>query len=491
MRTKTIYFILFCCIIPLTGFSQTDSIAKRFKKEFNSFNQSIQQKHQGFRTKNDSIFLLFLKDSWASFDVLYKGKPTELKPSVKPEIEHQLIKIAVPTEEILITDSSKSERISKSPEIEKQLEKKELPAPIESTGRATLNIDFYGKESSLAFPSDIPEVGSVSSETITTYFIRTGNSPAIVRLIAELQDLKVKLRLNDWGYFKLVESCAGKIESDFSSKNLLTWVILIKSGYNAKTGFSNGKVYLLLPFQEELFNNYYIHINGQDYFIPIKNIKAEEISQLTVHKSDYPGNSLFSLMIVQLPDLGNKTLRREFSFRGTKLIVNQSEQLINFYKDYPMSEMKIYFSSPLSKMVLEYLEFYFASKFKGLSEKEKVAVLLEFTQKTFSYQSDKDQFAQEKYFFPDELFFYPYSDCEDRAVLFAKLIKHFTHFDCIALDYPGHVNTAVNFGEETRGSFITVKGNKYVVCDPTYVNAPIGYLPEEFKGIKPKVITFD
>ena len=153
--------------------------------------------------------------------------------------------------------------------------------------------------------------------------------------------------------------------------------------------------------------------------------------------------------------------------------------------------MEVYFSSPLSEIVLSSLENYFKPLFSDLNDKQKVAVLLEFTQEAFAYQSDKDQFAREKYFFPDELFFYPFSDCEDRAVLFIKLVRHFTHLNCIALDYPGHVNTAINFKEDTIGMFITVKGAKFVVCDPTYINAPIGYLPDEFKGIIPKIITFE
>jgi hypothetical protein len=62
---------------------------------------------------------------------------------------------------------------------------------------------------------------------------------------------------------------------------------------------------------------------------------------------------------------------------------------------------------------------------------------------------------------------------------------------CIALDYPGHVNAAVSLKGSIHGTFITVDGTKYFVCDPTYINAPIGYLPDEYKGIKPKVITFE
>lgn len=409
---------------------------------------------------------------------------------VQPAIEQPAKEIVVPSVEIS-ADSSKINGTSGPVKPETEVKKSELPKPVESGGTATLDIDFYGSESKLTQVSGIPQISGISAESIAAYFNKTSSSPSIALMVSELLALKQKLRLNDWGYYKLIENCASEMELDPSDKTMLVWIILIKSGYNAKIGFKAEAVYLLLPFHEELYNNYFIEINGQEYYLPSDNVRETEIRQLTVHKADYPGNSIFSLKIVQLPDLGDRIVQRYLVFRGTTLPVNANERLINFDKDYPICEMEVYFSSPLSENVMSSLEKYFNPIFSGMTDKEKVAVLLEFIQKAFPYQSDKDQFAREKYFFPDELFFYPYSDCEDRAILFSRLVRHFTNLNCIALDYPNHVNTAVNFQEETKGSFITVKGTKYIVCDPTYINAPIGYLPDEFRGMTPKVITFD
>lgn len=195
MRNKTIYIFILSWIIPFAGLAQTDSIAKRFKKEFNLFNQTIQQKHQGFREKNDSVFSLFLKDSWASFDVLYKGKPAESKPVVQPKVEQPIKEISVPSDEIPL-DSAKSSSIIKPAEIEQQVGRKEQPEPVESSGTAILNIDFYGNESKLIYPLSIPQIDRISAESISDYFYQTSNSPSIFRLISELQSLKEKLRLN-------------------------------------------------------------------------------------------------------------------------------------------------------------------------------------------------------------------------------------------------------------------------------------------------------
>ena len=40
--------------------------------------------------------------------------------------------------------------------------------------------------------------------------------------------------------------------------------------------------------------------------------------------------------------------------------------------------------------------------------------------------------------------------------------------------HPGHLATAVGFNEDVAGDYLMVNGKKYVVCDPTYINARVG-----------------
>ena len=46
--------------------------------------------------------------------------------------------------------------------------------------------------------------------------------------------------------------------------------------------------------------------------------------------------------------------------------------------------------------------------------------------------------------------------------------------DVVFLHYEGHLATAVAFDEDISGDYIKLNGKKYLVCDPTYINAPIG-----------------
>ena len=70
--------------------------------------------------------------------------------------------------------------------------------------------------------------------------------------------------------------------------------------------------------------------------------------------------------------------------------------------------------------------------------------------------------------------YYPYCDCEDRSILFSRLVRDLMGLDVVLIYYPGHLATAVKFSSEVKGDYITYQGDRYTVCDPTYINAPVG-----------------
>ena len=125
---------------------------------------------------------------------------------------------------------------------------------------------------------------------------------------------------------------------------------------------------------------------------------------------------------------------------------------------------------------------------EGKSEQDAVNLLLRFVQTAFKYKTDEGQFGIENYLFPEETLYYPYSDCEDRSVFFAWLVRNLLGLEVIGLDYPGHIAAAVNFNETVRGDAIRFNNKRYVVTDPTYVNASAGMTMPDFKNKRPDVI---
>ena len=124
-------------------------------------------------------------------------------------------------------------------------------------------------------------------------------------------------------------------------------------------------------------------------------------------------------------------------------------------------------------------------------EEEQVNFLLRFVQNAFKYKTDDQQFGGEKYLFADETLYYPYSDCEDRSVLFAYLVREIVGLEVVGLMYPGHAATAVKFTRNVPGDYISYKGNKYTLCDPTYVNATYGMIIPDVRGSMARVVDFN
>jgi hypothetical protein len=54
--------------------------------------------------------------------------------------------------------------------------------------------------------------------------------------------------------------------------------------------------------------------------------------------------------------------------------------------------------------------------------------------------------------------------------------------------YPGHLATAVEFTELVKGDYISLDGRKFVICDPTYIGAPVGKTIPDMDNRMAKVI---
>ena len=90
--------------------------------------------------------------------------------------------------------------------------------------------------------------------------------------------------------------------------------------------------------------------------------------------------------------------------------------------------------------------------------------------------------------FPDEVLYYKDSNCKDRAILFAYLVRNLTHLEVVGLDYQGHISTAVRFSKEVPGDAVQYQGRRYSICDPTFIDADAGMCMPQFKGVSPSII---
>ncbi len=161
---------------------------------------------------------------------------------------------------------------------------------------------------------------------------------------------------------------------------------------------------------------------------------------------------------------------------------------MEFFADYPWMSWEHYIRAPLSDNFRNEVLPPMREMVSGLSTFDGVRKLLSFVQFGFEYMTDNDQYGHEKVNFPEENFYYPANDCEDRSILFATLVREIYGLDVVLLHYPNHLSTAVDFGDPTiKGDAISLDGRHYVMCDPTYIGARIGMTMDQYRGVMPEV----
>lgn len=115
-------------------------------------------------------------------------------------------------------------------------------------------------------------------------------------------------------------------------------------------------------------------------------------------------------------------------------------------------------------------------------------MLINFVQTAFVYEYDEKVWGGDRAFFADETCYYPYCDCEDRSILYTRLIRDLLGLKTALVYYPGHLATAVHFTEKIQGDYLLLNGESFLICDPTYIGAPIGMTMPDMDNKKAKVI---
>ena len=185
-------------------------------------------------------------------------------------------------------------------------------------------------------------------------------------------------------------------------------------------------------------------------------------------------------------DYTSKTLFLKNSNKSIKIRYNSN--LINFKSNYPSTELDVFFTSMVDPITENDLFETFSPLLKDKNELDAVNILLDFVENSFEYKTDIDQFGYEKFYFPEDIFYYKYSDCEDRAVLFSYLVKTLLKLEVIGLEYKTHVATAVKFNSNIIGDNIVFNNKTYIICDPTYIGSSAGMCMPQFKNTKPGII---
>lgn len=310
-------------------------------------------------------------------------------------------------------------------------------------------------------------------------------------LLADCRQLKKDLKLNDWGVFLFVRDVSNALCADVHASVVMQQFLLNELGYKSKMArrADRDQMLLFVATDCKMYGRPYFTKDGLNYY----NLTSDETCQFYMCQEDSPkAKSSIDMQITNAPLLNSGMVNSVHkNGAGTVAVsVDVPKSLMLFYKSMPQCDYSVYVNAKVNPAVADRLLSSLAPIVEGKSETEAANLLINFVQTGFKYATDQEQFGYEKPFFVEELFYYPYCDCEDRAVLYSYLVRNLLKLDVVLLDYPNHIATAVCFNENVSGDFVTVEGKKYIVCDPTYIGASIGKAMPQFKRVAAKVLKY-
>jgi hypothetical protein len=447
------------------------------RNNYQGFEQEWLKNYNQFVSRHDSGFLQFVRRHEENFKVFIENLIPRDKPSKQPVINSETGEL-----EFTTPDSSILRQHEQQFRIFMDTAPERNDMNIYESGKT---ISFYGRTTG----NDISRVdfgiydaSETSFKAFCKFYI---NDKTLQNNKVELNKIILDLKLDNFGNFLLVRKAVSLIFGNLREQTLFTALYLRATlRKDIIIGYEADNFYCLARFDKQVYGQNTIVVNRQKYHMLLMNgQKAPDSLSGYYALGQEPDLTPITLAIASWPKLNDKVATRYYPFNGDTLKINTNLFLIEYLKDYPATDLQVYFNAPLSEMALRTLDKALKPLLANKQPIEQVQTLLAFFHGSFVYKNDFEQFGQEKYMFSDESLYYPYTDCEDRAVLFSKLVTRYTGLPVIGLEYSKHVAVAVCF-PVPDGKPIIFKNRKYYICDPTIRKLKIGdEMPPYFSKI--------
>lgn len=454
------------------------------RKEYEQFRQQAMSDYEGFRRKANEDYAKFMEEAWASFTANAEEEfPWAPKPPQPVVADPQPEPVDNPVEINLKPIAPKP--IGQPKPVEPIMP---APQPYEEVSV----IKFFGTYIPFHIQSYSPSKMKDASERNVAKLWREFSEPIYDNLIAECLRNRAEYNLCDWGYVMLTEQVAESLCGGHTNEAVVLHMFLLtQSGYQMRIGRAGGRLFVLVGSMEKIYHYKYFKIKDVKYYLFDKSVEDKAFN---IYNHAFPKEKMMSLVSYQPKLSVAKTEPRVIESQHSikvKATVQLNKNLIDFFNSYPLSANWTYYSeTSLSDIAKESLYPVLRKAIEGKCESEAANILLNFVQTGFSYATDQEQFGYERPLFPDESLYYPYNDCEDRAIFYSCLIRELMGLDVVLLDYPDHIATAVRFTEKVAGSYLELENQRYVVCDPTYIGAYIGMSMPKYNNIAPSVVRF-
>jgi hypothetical protein len=494
-------------------------------ESFADFKRTQVESFKQYKDERDEAFNKFLKAQWKEYNA-FKGTPLYEKPkpknipsakaipikSVGPKVTIKIEKVKFvepkPVQEVVIV--KKPEVIQKPVVVEKPVAvekpkvtqkpvvvekpiivKKQEPIAKPEVKLAVskdINFDFFGTPLGFDIPSKIKTATFYpqNQKGISGFFDSAASSDYDY-LVGEIQRVSKEMNLNGWGIYLLVTTISDHTYTDSDKSKLLSWFLFNKLGYAVKIGVANSHVVLMHYSKKTIYSTPNYTIDKKKYYV-VANYAKGNVGSLYSYAQNYPGaDKPLDMSLNTLPKFSSDMKSKTLSYKkfGNKIEVpfRYNKNLIDFMATYPQADYETFFNAPMDERTYSDVAKGLKKYVDGKKASDAMNFVLNFVQNAFAYERDDQQFGREKVMFASETLYYDKSDCEDRATLFSYLVKELFGIGVVGVKYKDHMSTALYVPME--GDSIMAGARKFVLADPTYINASIGQEMPKYKSQKP------
>ncbi|MDR2810243.1 MAG: hypothetical protein LBB84_06770 [Tannerellaceae bacterium] len=480
-----LYFLLSALLLCLPASARAqEKNAGDFVRRFYEGSRQFTNRFDAYVDSVNLEFAEYLARNWDTFRVeaphVHPRKPA---PKEMP--------VYIPNQDAPSADTPitvKPEPDSIFVETPAPVRKEQMQTAVEQESSGAPAIEFFGTPVRIhSVEGYETQLSGTGERQIANYWAKLAKTN-YKAFIDDLYRKKNTLELGSWGLYRLLCEWADARFAPRSEneKAVFTVYMLNQAGYKAKIGRMQNTLVVMMAFRHMIYGKNYVRFGDDSYYILSEHTPAEGLA-VSSYKLHYASAASYvDLRIRTLPKLAGNVRTTKRTYKDKAYSFQCDNNLANYFNTFPQTELAIYAATPLSTVAAESLKAGLAQEMQHKSLTEKLKFLLAFVQYGFAYKTDEEQFGREKFFFPEETLALPYSDCEDRAALFCRMVRMFCGLDTLLIEYPTHVATAVKLDEP--GDAIVYNNERYIVCDPTYIGAPIARTMTGYNNATAKII---
>jgi hypothetical protein len=469
---------------------------QRKEAEFNEYADKRNRQFEDFRNKINAEFAAMIEKTWREMEAMKATPQPKEVPPVPP--------LNYPKE-----DQSKPEDnpqpvvdVEPVPQTEPQpmpivpIEEAPQPTPVISQ---TFAFQFFGTQLNVRLQDSQRFTLNGCNEQVIAQAWKRMSDGNYDNVVYDCLQIRSANKLCDWAYLLMLQDLANRFYGKQCNESVLLMAyIYCQSGYKMRLALSGNNLCLLYASRHQIYDVNYWMVDGEQYYPLDENIHQARICQVA-----FPNEKPLSLLISNEQQLAmNVSSPRRLQskrYADIKANVTVNTNLIKFFDSYPTSMINqdfgtrwaLYANTPMSAQAKNTLYPTLRMAISGKSNYEAVSRLLNFVQTAFVYETDDEVWGSDRAFFAEETLYYPYCDCEDRAILFSRLVRDLVGLKVALIYYPGHLAAAVQFDNSVTGDYVMLGNQRYVVCDPTYIGAPIGKSMPNLNYSKARAILLD